>query len=127
MKNRTKELQFASLRGSFLAIKWPSFCSGRFKCFVDEAALLEHPALLKRHRLARTSRGSDREQRPSGEELRRLTELVRRPRRHLSSEEKELLFRFRWSLTEQKGALTKVLHAVDWRDMEEGEKGCAWR
>ena len=96
---------------------------GRFKCFVDEGAALEHPAVLKRHRLGRTqSRTGDRDLRPGGDELRRLAELVRRPRRHLSSEEKDLLFRFRHSLTDQPGALTKFLHAVDWRDMEERER-----
>lgn len=97
--------------------------SGRsFKCFVDEGALVEHPAVLKQWRLGRGhSRAmvKDRDARPSADELRRLAELVRRPRRHLSSEEKDLLFRFRWSLTDQPGALTKFLHAVDWRDMEE--------
>lgn len=93
-----------------------------FKCFVDEGASLEHPAVLKRKRLGRgQSRAvvKDRDARPSADELRRLAELVRRPRRHLSPEEKDLLFRFRWSLTDQPGALTKFLHAVNWVDMEE--------
>lgn len=33
--------------------------------------------------------------------------------------EKHLLFRFRWSLTDNPGALTKFLHAVDWSDLEQ--------
>lgn len=93
-----------------------------FRCFVDHDASNEHPALLKSLRLARSSRArgsSDREARPNAEELRRLNELIRRPRRHFSTEEKHLLFRFRWSLTDQPGALPKFLHAVDWSDMEE--------
>ncbi|CAE7865901.1 unnamed protein product, partial [Symbiodinium necroappetens] len=85
-------------------------------------AALEHPALLKSLRLGRSSRAAmfkDRDARPSADELRRLAELVRRPRRQLSSEEKDLLFRFRWSLTDQPGSLTKFLHAVDWSHVEE--------
>ncbi|CAE8734822.1 unnamed protein product, partial [Polarella glacialis] len=100
-----------------------SFSGGRsFKCYSDYGASLEHPALLKSLRLARSSRASrvkDRDARPNAEELRRLAELVRRPRRQFSAEEKHLLFRFRWSLTDQPGALTKFLHAVDWSDLEE--------
>jgi len=93
-----------------------------FKSFLDHGAALEHPALLKSLRLGRSSRAAmfkDRDARPSADELRRLAELVRRPRRQLSSEEKDLLFRFRWSLTDQPGALTKFLHAVDWSHVEE--------
>jgi len=100
-----------------------SAAQGRsFKCFMDEGASEEHPAVLKRWRLGRgQSRAmvKDRDARPGADELRRLAELVRRPRRHLSPEEKDLLFRFRWSLTDQPGALTKFLHAVNWVDMEE--------
>eukprot|EP00930_Biecheleria_cincta_P041249 TRINITY_DN28248_c0_g1_i1.p1 TRINITY_DN28248_c0_g1~~TRINITY_DN28248_c0_g1_i1.p1 ORF type:complete len:948 (+),score=185.87 TRINITY_DN28248_c0_g1_i1:89-2932(+) len=93
-----------------------------FKCFTDYGAQLDHPALLKSLRLARSSRASmfkDRDARPSADQLRQLAELVRRPRRQFSTEEKHLLFRFRWSLTDQPGALTKFLHAVDWSDLEE--------
>ncbi|CAJ1368025.1 unnamed protein product [Effrenium voratum] len=99
----------------------PLAAQGRsFKCFIDHGAL-DHPALQKSLRLGRSSRAmvKDKDVRPSAEQLKRLAEVVRRPRRHLSSEEKDLLFRFRWSLTDQPGALTKFLHAVEWRDMEE--------
>lgn len=78
--------------------------------------------MIKSLRLARTSRSSrakDRDARPNADELRRLNELIRRPRRQFSAEEKHLLQRFRWSLTEQPGALTKFLHAVEWSDLEE--------
>lgn len=93
-----------------------------FKCFVDHDAPNEHPAVLKDLRLARSSRASrfkDRDARPNADELRRLNELIQRSRRQFSAEEKHLLFRFRWSLTDQPGALTKFLHAVDWSDLEE--------
>lgn len=94
----------------------------RFKCFVDYDAQNEHPAVLKSLRLARSSRSArskDRDARPNAEELRRLSDLIRRPRRQFAAEEKHLLLRFRWSLTDQPGALTKFLHAVDWSDLEE--------
>jgi len=92
-----------------------------FKCFVDSDASNEHPAVLKDMRLARSARNrvKDRDARPNADELRRLNELIRRPKRQFSAEEKHLLFRFRWSLTDQPGALTKFLHAVDWSDLEE--------
>lgn len=93
-----------------------------FKACIDPDAQYEHPALLKSIRLARSSRVSrtkDREVRPDADELRRLNELIGRTRRHFSAEEKHLLFRFRYSLTDQPGALTKFLHAVDWSDVEE--------
>lgn len=93
-----------------------------FKGFVDYDAQQEHPALLKSLRLARSSRASrikDRDVRPNADELQRLNELIRRPRRQFSAEEKQLLFRFRWSLTEKPAALTKFLHAIDWSDFEE--------
>lgn len=74
---------------------------------------------LRLTKSSRSSRAKDRDARPNADELRRLNELIRRPRRQFSAEEKHLLQRFRWSLTDQPGALTKFLHAVDWSDLEE--------
>jgi len=93
-----------------------------FKCLVDYDAHKEHPAVIKAGKLARLSRSSrakDRDARPDAAELLRLNELIRRPRRQFSTDERHLLQRFRWSLTEQPGALTKFLHSVDWSDLEE--------
>ncbi|CAK0874879.1 unnamed protein product [Prorocentrum cordatum] len=115
--------QEAPLRGAWWLLQPLRSEGGRcFKPFVDHDAACEHPAVLKSLRLARSSRASrvkDRDARPNTDELRRLTELVRRPRRQFSAEEKHLIFRFRWTLTEQPAALTKFLHAVDWSDLEE--------
>ena len=38
-------------------------------------------------------------------------------RRSLNAEEKELIWRFRWSLTSEPRALTKFLACVDWGDI----------
>ena len=46
-------------------------------------------------------------------------DLVRRP---LSGEERVLVWRFRWSLTNEKRALTKVLQCVDWGDVQESRQ-----
>jgi len=93
-----------------------------FKCWVDHDAQEEHPAVLKNLRLSRSSRASrvkDKDARPSADELKRLNDLVRRPRRQFNADDKHLLFRFRWRFTDQPGALTKFLQAVDWSDLEE--------
>lgn len=44
-------------------------------------------------------------------------------RRPLSSEDRLLLWRFRWNLTGEKRALTKVLQSVDWGDVQEAQQG----
>ena len=42
--------------------------------------------------------------------------------RSLSSQDRSLLWRFRWSLTGEKRALTKVLQSVDWADAQETQQ-----
>lgn len=43
--------------------------------------------------------------------------------RPLSSDDRLLLWRFRWNLTGEKRALTKVLQSVDWGDVQEARQG----
>ena len=43
--------------------------------------------------------------------------------RPLSSDDRLLLWRFRWNLTGEKRALTKVLQSVDWGDVQEAKQG----
>ncbi|CAD7928260.1 unnamed protein product [Amoebophrya sp. A120] len=83
----------------------------------------EHPAHLKYLKLQK-GEGGEKEQsqgvlRPNGEELTRLNELVRRPKRTYSVEEKLLLYKFRHSLMDKKEALVKFLLVVDWLDAAE--------
>lgn len=49
--------------------------------------------------------------------------LRRPPRRSLSAEDRALLWRFRWALTGEKRALTRVLACVDWSDAAEARQG----
>ena len=92
--------------------------------FVDRDADHEHPAAIKYMKLERRQvallRGSVAHERPNAEEMQTLTNIINRPRPyHLTSEERHLLLRFRYSLQERKDALTKFLFAVDWQDSEE--------
>ena len=43
--------------------------------------------------------------------------------RPLSSDDRLLLWRFRWALKDEKRALTKVLLSVDWGDVQEAQQG----
>uniref|UniRef100_A0A7S2QCL9 phosphatidylinositol 3-kinase n=1 Tax=Zooxanthella nutricula TaxID=1333877 RepID=A0A7S2QCL9_9DINO len=124
LREETSRKTLAALEGPgwLLQPLKPTDGQGRtFKNFADYDAQSEHPAVLKSLRLsgASRSRAKDRDARPDADERRRLNELVLRPKRQFSAEEKQLLFRFRWSLTDNPGALTKFLHAVDWSDLEE--------
>jgi len=57
---------------------------------------------------------------PDAEERRRLEALVvQPPTTRLREEERELLWKFRYSLTKDKRALTKLLKCVDWADARE--------
>jgi len=98
---------------------------GRSFKFADYDVQHDHPAVLKSLRLQRSqqaSRVKDRDARPDAEEMRRINDIISRPKRQISAEEKLLLFRFRFSLPEKPGALTKFLHAVDWKDLEERQQ-----
>eukprot|EP00971_Amphidinium_carterae_P264579 5248370-Amphidinium_carterae.1 len=98
---------------------------GRSFKFVEYDVQHDHPAVIKSLRLARSqqaSRVKDRDARPDAEEMRRINDVISRSRRQITAEEKLLLFRFRYSLPEKPGALTKFLHAVDWKDLEERQQ-----
>ena len=51
---------------------------------------------------------------PDRNQRMRLERIVSSPSYHLSTEEKDLLWRFRFSLVDERRALTKFLLAVDW-------------
>ena len=88
----------------------------------DVESLRDNPALHKHHKLARSllSAGFARELKPDAAERRKLQELVQKPPTYLPrEEERELLWKFRYSLTKEKRALTKLLKCVDWGDARE--------
>ncbi|KAK9811578.1 hypothetical protein WJX72_006428 [[Myrmecia] bisecta] len=84
-----------------------------------------NPAELKAQKLARSgTRGLiDRDLKPDTEEKRRINAvLLYPPNRPLDSNDKALLWRFRFSLTQEKRALTKFLKCVDWSDLQEARQ-----
>lgn len=88
----------------------------------DAEQYRDNPALHKHHKLARSlvSAGFAKELKPDAEERRRLVSLVQYPpTKRLAEEERELMWKFRYSLTSEKRALTKMLKCVDWADSRE--------
>ncbi|BDA44872.1 phosphatidylinositol 3-kinase VPS34 [Coccomyxa sp. Obi] len=82
----------------------------------------ENPSELKAAKLARSmARGvEDRDLKPNTKERQQIEAvIVAPPNRPLTPEERALVWRFRWSLTGEPRALTKVLRCVDWGDARE--------
>ena len=85
---------------------------------------LENPAERKHQKLTRSvARGVvDHDLKPNGNEKRILAMAIRLPpTRLLGAEFKALLWKFRFSLRTESGALTKFLKCVDWGDSEEAK------
>ena len=84
----------------------------------------DNPALHKHHKLARSllSAGFAKELKPDAEERRRLETLVAYPpTTKLREEDEALMWKFRYSLTKEKRALTKLLKCVDQRHAPFGQ------
>ena len=84
----------------------------------------EHPSHLKYMKLQRGTAGGAA-LRPNAEELVKLNEIVRRPKKQFSGEDRLLIYKFRHTLMEQKEALTKFLLVVDWQDGDERDQALA--
>ncbi|KIY42834.1 phosphatidylinositol 3-kinase [Fistulina hepatica ATCC 64428] len=89
---------------------------------VDPDAARENPVEDKHHRLVRSHRSGpyDRELKPNAgirDDLSKILEYP--PSRHLSSQEKDLIWKFRFYLARDRRALTKFLKSVRWRDPSE--------
>jgi len=85
---------------------------------------LENPAERKHEKLTRSvGRGVvDHDLKPNGNEKRSLAAAISLPpTRHLTPEYKQLLWKFRYSLRSESGALTKFLKCVDWSDANEAK------
>eukprot|EP00877_Chromochloris_zofingiensis_P002248 jgi/Chrzof1/12023/Cz06g18140.t1 len=85
----------------------------------------ENPAELKAAKLARSlTRGViDRDLKPNSDERRRIAAVLRLPpNKPLHADDRALLWRFRFSLTGDKRALTKFLKCVDWSDAQEAKQ-----
>jgi Phosphoinositide 3-kinase family, accessory domain (PIK domain) len=88
----------------------------------------DNPAELKAQKLARScTRGIiDHDLKPNSEERKRISQVLKLPpNKVLHVEDKALLWRFRFSLTQDKRALTKFLKCVDWSDVSEAKQAGA--
>ncbi|GLD92891.1 hypothetical protein PINS_up001470 [Pythium insidiosum] len=81
----------------------------------------DNPAERKYRKLARDIlRGSiDPNLKPSRDEKARIEELLAMPTDSLRNEDKDLLWKFRYTLTDNKKAVVKFLLSVDWNDETE--------
>lgn len=85
----------------------------------------DNPTELKAQKLARSlTRGViDRDLKPDTEERRQIAAILKQPpNRPLTVEQKGLLWRFRFSLTTERSALTRFLKSVDWSDAQEAKQ-----
>ncbi|EMD33468.1 class 3 phosphatylinositol 3-kinase [Gelatoporia subvermispora B] len=89
---------------------------------VDPDIARENPVEDKHRRLIRSHRSSpyDRELKPNAKIRDELSEILDyAPSQPLTSEEKDLIWKFRFYLTRDKRGLTKFLKSVTWRDPAE--------
>ncbi|GLU03095.1 hypothetical protein SLE2022_203130 [Rubroshorea leprosula] len=84
-----------------------------------------NPAEHKQLKLARSlTRGIiDRDLKPSSNERKIIQRILKYPpTRDLSGDERQLLWKFRFSLMSEKRALTKFLRCVEWSDVQEAKQ-----
>ncbi|KAF7367441.1 Phosphatidylinositol 3-kinase VPS34 [Mycena sanguinolenta] len=89
---------------------------------IDPDVALENPVEDKHRRLVRSHRSSpyDRELKPNAKIRDELAEILNyAPTQPLTSEEKDLIWKFRFYLVRDKHGLTKFLKSVTWRDSSE--------
>ncbi|EPS97255.1 hypothetical protein FOMPIDRAFT_1166642 [Fomitopsis schrenkii] len=89
---------------------------------VDPDVARENPVEDKHRRLVRSHRSSpyDRELKPNANIRDELSEILNyAPSQPLTSEEKDLIWKFRFYLTRDRRGLTKFLKSVTWRDPSE--------
>ncbi len=94
---------------------------GALKCIADWDMLLESPVEEQYLRLSKLSRRGqvDPNTKPNQKEREYIAAIVRTPGNNLTLKDKELLFRFRFCLKENKKALPKFLLSVDWTQEED--------
>ncbi|RHZ89967.1 hypothetical protein Glove_9g253 [Diversispora epigaea] len=88
----------------------------------DPEIFQDNPVETKHRRLVRSRRNGplDRDLKPNAKIRDELNEIMKYPpTQSLSSEEKDLLWKFRFYLTRDKKALTKFLKCVEWNDPTE--------
>ncbi|CAH3041450.1 unnamed protein product [Porites lobata] len=91
----------------------------------DPEILMENLVELKHHKLVRSIRSGtvSRDLKPNAKTRDQLNQIVGYPSTQvLTSEEKDLVWQFRFYLTNQKKALTKFLKCVDWSQPQEARQ-----
>ncbi|CAD7093767.1 unnamed protein product [Hermetia illucens] len=98
--------------------KYSFVCKPRLVIVPDSEILQDNLVERKHHRLARSARSglSDRDAKPTASERNTLHNIVYRypPTCNLTSEEQDLVWKFRFYLSTQKKALTKFLKCINW-------------
>jgi len=85
--------------------------------FLDPEINRDNPIEMKYYKLARSAKGlADATLKPNVDDRNKLVDIISSPNKNLSVEQKQLCFRFRFFLTENKRGLTKFLRCVDWKD-----------
>ncbi|KAJ3188349.1 Phosphatidylinositol (PI) 3-kinase [Gaertneriomyces sp. JEL0708] len=93
-----------------------------YRLIVDPEASADNPVENKHRKLARSHRNGplDRDLKPNAKIRDDLNKILRYPpSQNLTTEEKDLLWKFRFYLTRDKKALTKFLKCVVWTDLVE--------
>ena len=86
----------------------------------DPEFLRDNPVEVKYYKLSRSTKGlKGRDLKPKITERRQLDRIISSPVPRLTAEERELVWKFRFSLLEDRRALTKFLRCVNWTDVGE--------
>lgn len=112
-------------KGANLPIQAPILAANQLVLVWDPEVGKQNPSENKHLKLARSvTRGViDRDLKPSSIERKEIQKILKYPpTRHLSGEERQMLWKFRFSLMLEKRALTKFLRCVDWSDAQEARQ-----
>lgn len=111
--------------GANLMLQSPISTANELVTVWDPEVGKQNPSENKHLKLARSvTRGViDRDLKPSSTERKEIQKILKYPpSRNLSGEERQLLWKFRFSLMSEKRALTKFLRCVDWSDAQEARQ-----
>ncbi|KAJ3327007.1 Phosphatidylinositol (PI) 3-kinase [Blyttiomyces sp. JEL0837] len=101
---------------------YPRTVDSEYFVVSDPEVFRDNPVENKHRKLARSHRNGplDRDLKPNAKIRDDLNKILKYPpTQNLTSEEKDLLWKFRFYLTRDKKALTKFLKCVDWQDLVE--------
>ena len=106
------------------SLNFDFYCLPPFR-FSDPEIQAENLAEMKHHKLARARRTgqSEKDLKPNAETRNRLNDIISYPNTQtLSSEEKDLVWQYRFYLSANKKALAKFVKCVDWNTKTEANQ-----